>query len=109
LTQAVRFQRLELIKGGSQRRRVQLGLESKVIGGRLDPQQFELDKGKERTKEMVRLCHRRSSRRFGEGKITFERLVIFLNGIVTSDKFCMSRGVTLQLSWRRGPAPRTSS
>src|SRR3712207_35435 len=33
----------------------------------------------------------------------------FINGMVTSDKFCMSRGVTLQLSWRRGPAPRTTT
>ena len=36
-------------------------------------------------------------------------LIKGFNGMVTSDKFCMSRGVTLQLSWRRGPAPRTTA
>ncbi len=49
LTQAMRFQRLELIKGGAERRHVQLGFEGKVIGVGLHPQQFELDKGKQRT------------------------------------------------------------
>src|SRR6266545_8214824 len=27
------------------------------------------------------------------------------NGIVASDKFCMSRMLTLDLTWRRGPSP----
>ncbi len=79
LTQAVRFQRLELLKGGSQRRHVQLGLESKVIGGRLDPQQLELDKGKQRAKQMVGLCHRRLGRRLGKCQVAFERLVILFD------------------------------
>ena len=36
-----------------------------------------------------------------------EALPPTFNGIVVSDKFCWSRTLTLTLSWRRGPAPRS--
>jgi|SRR5256712_13251363 len=33
----------------------------------------------------------------------FARFKIFLNGLITNDKFCMSRTARLQLSWWRLP------
>ena len=42
----------------------------------------------------------------------FEVIVVnaqHINGMVISDKFCMTRWSTLVLSWRRGPAPRSAT
>ena len=65
LTQPVRFQRLELIKGGSERRHVQLGFEGKVISVGFHPQQFELDKGKHRRHDRSRATRAARRRRAG--------------------------------------------
>src|SRR6266545_5018598 len=43
--------------------------------------------------------------RDGEDCLTFSGSVHCFNGIVASDKFCMSRMLTLDLTWRRGPSP----
>ena len=79
LNQPVRFQRLKVSKGGSQRRQVELGFEGKVIRVGLHPQQFELHKGPDGAHQMVGLRHGRPCRRFGQRQAAFERLVIFLD------------------------------
>src|SRR5829696_7650270 len=79
LTQAVRCQGLELLKGGSECCHVQLAFEGKVITACLHPQQFELDKRPDGTNQMVRLRNCGAGWRFTQRQVAFERLVILLD------------------------------